>query len=257
MKIVNCASRSSLRSFTVSSGALRVTDPCYSVDTWCSGQIENVKNGTWLAGVGYYRDPDEIAWSEKHIKDLYDKLAHEEKLLLEMEDISEIGNFSIKWRIEDLQRDIKKREEELTNYPGRVAFIHVAHESQIDEFNLLQTGVEIDDSYTELSIDVGVDSGQAGFFDLALYTEALSDKSQHQNGYGQKDSKFETFYDRVCDLTLDDNYQFGAIEFGAASMSGYGDGSYTAFDRRNADGEVIAAFIVFIGEGDDEEDDSE
>jgi hypothetical protein len=35
--------------FDVKSGVLRVSDPCYSKDTWCAGVIEDVKNGVWDA----------------------------------------------------------------------------------------------------------------------------------------------------------------------------------------------------------------
>lgn len=35
--------------FTVNSGKLTVSDPCYDPGTWCSGTIDNVLNGTWKA----------------------------------------------------------------------------------------------------------------------------------------------------------------------------------------------------------------
>lgn len=38
-------------SFEITSGAARITDPCYSKDTWCSGVITNVQTGTWLCEV--------------------------------------------------------------------------------------------------------------------------------------------------------------------------------------------------------------
>ena len=38
-----------LGTFQVVSGKLAVSDPCYEVDVWCRGELENVKNGTWRA----------------------------------------------------------------------------------------------------------------------------------------------------------------------------------------------------------------
>jgi hypothetical protein len=35
------------QTFEVTSGAVRATDPCYGMDTWCAGTITDVVNGTW------------------------------------------------------------------------------------------------------------------------------------------------------------------------------------------------------------------
>jgi hypothetical protein len=37
--------------FSVTSGKMVCSDPCYSIPTWCQGVIENVKNGKWEAGI--------------------------------------------------------------------------------------------------------------------------------------------------------------------------------------------------------------
>jgi hypothetical protein len=41
--------REVLGSFEVVSGKVRITDPCYSPDTWCSGELKNVRKGRWKA----------------------------------------------------------------------------------------------------------------------------------------------------------------------------------------------------------------
>jgi len=48
--------------FEVTSGALRVTDPCYDLDTWCAGTIGNVVNGSWNA---YVLISDEGTWGKR------------------------------------------------------------------------------------------------------------------------------------------------------------------------------------------------
>lgn len=39
------------KSFEVVSGTLVCSDPCYSLDTWCMGIVENVKKGKWNAQI--------------------------------------------------------------------------------------------------------------------------------------------------------------------------------------------------------------
>jgi len=96
---------------------------------------------------------------------------------------------------------------------------------------------------------VGVDSGQAGVFDLARYP-----KTERWRGrFGDEG----TFYDSACKLTLSDTGA-GCIEFGAVSSSGLGDGGYSAYAAQNTAGETIGVMIVFINEADfyDSEDGS-
>jgi hypothetical protein len=37
------------KDFEVTSGKVRVTDPCYDTDTWCSAEVADIKNGNWKA----------------------------------------------------------------------------------------------------------------------------------------------------------------------------------------------------------------
>lgn len=39
------------KTFEVTSGVMVCSDPCYTLDTWCQGVIENVKKGTWIAQI--------------------------------------------------------------------------------------------------------------------------------------------------------------------------------------------------------------
>ena len=42
--------------FTLNSGTMRISDPCYNKTVWCSGTIPNCVIGEWQAGVAYYND---------------------------------------------------------------------------------------------------------------------------------------------------------------------------------------------------------
>lgn len=203
---------------------VRVSDPCYDVDTWCAGTLENVLQGKYQC---YSQDVD-------------------------------AGDWGI-----------------------RVASIEVRHEDYLD--------VEP----TELQdIDVGVDSGQAGIYDLDYFIKAREDKDGE-----------DAWYERVCTHTfyyinnLDyvpfhesewwkDNFKEDISAWIKAeqdyrnskqaypllgkfasdtldnkclvSSSGDGDGSYHCFVGRNGDGKIVSIKIdYYYGCDEDDEYDEE
>lgn len=104
------------------SDKVRVSDPCYTIDTWCAGTLENVLEGKYKC------------FSQK----------------------VDCGDWGI-----------------------RIASIEVRHE---DYLNIEPTELQ--------DIDVGVDSGQAGIYDLDYFIENRKDK------HGD-----DKWYWRVCDST--------------------------------------------------------
>lgn len=80
--------------------------------------------------------------------------------------------------------------------------------------------------------EVGVDSGQAGFFDDARF-------KKHNGGDD------ESFYEKACDTTLS-RMQAGVIDEGAVCNSGYGDGGYVCIfhNSNDEDGLVDFAYII-------------
>lgn len=95
----------------------------------------------------------------------------------------------------------------------------------------------------ECPFEVGVDSGQAGFFDEQFYKEDplfgnFSDPTTEPG---------ELWYRNCCDVTLS-RAAAGVIPCGAVSCSGFGDGGYTAVKHITEDGWVDFMFIVFIEE---------
>ena len=99
-------------------------------------------------------------------------------------------------------------------------------------------------NWKEEKFEVGVDSGQAGIFDL---------KEFHSDNGDYNDPK--SWYKRVCDLTL---IGAGGImdNSGVCSSSGFGDGGYICktITKKN---KVVAIMIDFclLKEPDEEEDD--
>lgn len=221
------------------SGALRVTDPCYDMETWCAGTLESVKNGKWFAHVGYFIDQDEIAmsrkWRAEKIKELEDQIAACPD--------GEIGRVT-KFLCEHDLAELRDQGDPADGYLGRVAYIAIRHESAI-----YCTPPHLD-NFEESEIHVGVDSGQAGFFDLEPFKKQ-SETEEENGGYGQ-DTEHGKFYRSICEQTCDGDGTFAIVPFGAASESGYGDGGYSLYFLRDKDGQVIEAIIIFIGEYDEE-----
>jgi hypothetical protein len=121
---------------------------------------------------------------------------------------------------------------------NRVAKLEVWHEDYPCMFEPLEA----------ISTDIGVDSGQAGFFDADLYPE---DDKQFE--YENESS----FYRRVCNLTLS-NDKYGVIDdFGVVSCSGYGDGSYGLFGQADEWGRYVHLAILFLEEDNGEAGDND
>lgn len=98
---------------------------------------------------------------------------------------------------------------------------------------------------------IGVDSGQAGIFDEKHYRDDAAVVGQtllHEDSpiiWVNKDG--DDWYNLCCDKTLHKEYEGGGvIPFGAVSSSGFGDGQYDVFVRKNAKGEITGVKIVFL-----------
>lgn len=243
----------SLGSFELQSSTMLATDPCYSKGTWCAIEFEALP-GTWHA-------------------------------------------------------QLTRRDDTFSGL--RNAILTIAHE------DVPLSSVKLDEM-EELDGDVGVDSGQAGFFEKARYpdepdaepveasdqsdanrielvriddngnivgepgqpaVEALSPDAAPPKpqlepgrvlldlGAGDDDIDIDTeesgqtWYEQVCDVTLDDmgvNAGIAPGDFGVVSQTFYGDGGYPCFVKKNAAGQVIAAILVFddstCKDDEDEED---
>jgi hypothetical protein len=153
-------------SFELKSTFLRVSDPAYEKDTWCTGLIGNCIPGKWNACI--LRDSGVIA----------------ELIVYESNNDSN----SVHWDLTDF--------------------------------------------------DIGVDSGQCGFYD----------EDQYVDGNRRHDQDAGEFYDSILNL---DN---GMLPYGVISQSGYGDGLYSCYIAKNSGGFVIAAKVVFISDDEDEEE---
>lgn len=212
----------------------RVSDPCYDIDTWCAGTLENVLPGRYAC---FFQRTDMKDWGKR------------------------IASIEVR----------------------HMAFLHIEP--------------------TELQdIDVGVDSGQCGIYDLDYFIKAREDR------YGE-----DKWYNQVCEMTGEyvDNpdyvpfekssfwkeefaevkrnvknvkpdllaeyfkaqsqygcsiewhkqiYQFTANTLDdkcLVSSSGDGDGSYTCLVGRNEAGQIVSVKIDYYYGYDEEDNDEE
>ena len=55
-----------LGKFNISSGAVKIGDPCYDPDTWCLGDCVDVMDGTWVAKILEADDFDTNGWGDRN-----------------------------------------------------------------------------------------------------------------------------------------------------------------------------------------------
>jgi hypothetical protein len=92
--------------------------------------------------------------------------------------------------------------------------------------------------------DIGVDSGQAGFFDWQHFRS----RSAVPADWPWKRPMLipqQPWYSMCCDVTLFGDHA-GVIPYGAVSSSGWGDGGYRAYALRDDAGVVVGLRLVFL-----------
>ena len=105
--------------------------------------------------------------------------------------------------------------------------------------------------------EIGVDSGQAGIFDMAYYRKDGRNIEVPTVGFdGQPFDRLEAmmkhekegddFYLKMCKLTLSQT-KWGGFDNGVVSSSGYGDGGYILYvAKEEYTGEIIGFCIDFL-----------
>lgn len=103
-------------------------------------------------------------------------------------------------------------------------------------------------------IHVGVDSGQAGFYDRDSYRKdrLITEEPTFTAGH---EGDGDLWYDACCELTLSEESAGIIAGTGVVSSSGYGDGSYPLFQITNEEGHVVALRLEFIGDEDETDND--
>jgi hypothetical protein len=134
----------------------------------------------------------------------------------------------------------------------RVSHLYASHISR---------PVSVYDPWGEAIHDnIGVDSGQAGFFDLAHYR-----RDEDAAGYPWPtgpNSKWlrdiaerDPWYAMCCCQTVSHIRPAGVVPGGCVSSSGFGDGAYLLFAQQDEAGVTDALLLEFISPDESEDDD--
>lgn len=91
---------------------------------------------------------------------------------------------------------------------------------------------------------VGVDSGQAGIFDVSKYRIPDADTGSTE----PNDTDSEWYY-ACCDIT-ESGEEAGVLDGGVVSRTGFGDGAYAAYYAVNGQSQIIGIKIIFIKDAD-------
>jgi hypothetical protein len=123
---------------------------------------------------------------------------------------------------------------------GMITELIAYHSDAVDDVSRL------DGRWKKKPFPIGVDSGQAGFFQESVYRN--DNTSRHLPDYFEDDPHFlegDRWYGVCCGITILNGA--GVLENGVVSASGIGDGVYTLYTVEK-DGEVIAMKLIFCYE---------
>lgn len=211
---------------TVDKGTIRlgekvmVSDPCYGLNTWCQGVIENVLPGNYEC---YVEFSDEGEWGTRVFAIQVTHVNYDAALLNEAHEAFEVGVDSGQAGIFDYDyyakyhMDQGVRPHVNEDWYHRVCDLTYYHEKNPNYEPFDWHKYEDDDRLYD------------------IFTEYRdSDKSRQ-------------YFGKLDGNTVDD--------LGLVSSSGWGDGGYDCWTHRNEDGKVVSIRVEFITEYDDEEED--
>lgn len=112
----------------------------------------------------------------------------------------------------------------------RVARLVIHHEKHPHSRNLFRQ---------EAPFVVGVDSGQAGFFESVHYQDDSILPCAPRIDFGA------LWYSHCCEITLS-RPGAGILPYGVVASSGFGDGGYTCRYWKTSAGHIVKAEIIFI-----------
>ena len=203
------------------SDKVMVSDPCYGLNTWCQGVVENVLPGEYECIVGF-SDEDifgmRVADIEVVHKDYF------EKFLDYREEAFEVGVDSGTAGIFDYEYYKKY-------HTDRNETEHV-DDDWYDRTGDLTFVTKRNPHYEEFPWDDNAEDMAAQYKRFREWTNDV----------------WKSWPTIQC---FDANTMDG---LGFVSSSGYGDGGYTCWTAKNDEGKVVAIRVEFIGEYDDEED---
>ena len=255
-----------LGTFEVISGQLDVSDPCYARDVWCRLVLDNVRKGTWHAGVSLYDFNDSAYGRDRRVTAL--TIAHEEYKDSDLDSEKAIGHIGVDsgqagffdsahYKDDSIVTDEMLRRRRNTDRraePGERWYdlcCEVTLGQHYDEIQRIYQRINPYDGPLQLSMyEESIKTIAEGKFP-GDSEQQLQFCRQKMEARAAEHEKLRKRYDEIRDLDV----HAGVIPYGVVSASGFGDGGYDLFIHRADNGEIVAAEIVFIVIDDDDDED--
>lgn len=195
-----------------------VSDPCYGLNTWCQGVVENVLPGEYVCKVGF---SDEGDWGNR-VADI------------EVVHTSYVGKF-LEYFAEDFEVGVDSGQAGIFDYE-----YYKQHHTDRSEAE------HVDDEWYDRAFTCTYVKEKNPNYEKFVYDYDNEDWYEKWEAY-EKDWKRSLPYLSHLDGNTIDG-------LGLVSSSGFGDGGYTCWTARNDKGEVVSIRVEFISEYDEEED---
>lgn len=247
------------------SNAVRVTDPCYNMDTWCAGTIENVLPGDFDC---FSQKADTGDWGirianiEVRHKDYPDVEPTEWISDIDVGvDSGQCGLFDNLYFSSLCEDTVEKEnfyeevcdltyEEKMIDNPNYVSFEESKYYSS--DFEFLKNR-SLSDIYSDYKVLCELkDSLEKDRDDLSnrndLSKSAITKKLKDFPLYNKFIKRHLDYMHDLCSekRIMDCSFEANTIDDkGFVSSSGDGDGSYTCFVGRNKDGQVVSVKIDY------------
>lgn len=227
--------------FTVSSGALRITDPSMP-STIVDGDactLAGVKNGKWYACVQseHYEPSLEASkmWHHKRIDRVLEVQASNKDYAM------------LRCLMATYICEVVNSYKSALHASGHVRYLHIQHTS------FKQPLLDSLESFEKLEFSGDIERGMAGFFDLNWFMSkhptpakgpfslAWFENVSAEDAYSVE-TVWKEFYDQMCKLTPEQT-KFGTCDHAAVAYAG--NVGYQCYVIRDEAGEVVCARIVF------------
>jgi len=142
------------------------------------------------------------------------------------------------------------------------AYVYESNWAKVCKIVIHHNNIQLNDVYfSEVAIaQIGVDSGQAGFFDSKHYRDDLIVGNSKVMKFGMSNDG-DKWYNMCCYATLKSKTAGGGVLYGSLSQSGHGDGCYNVYPgyhKSDADDtKLLALQILFARDEPSSDSDSD
>lgn len=220
---------------------LVVSDPCYTLNTWCMAVLENVLPGNYKC---FLEKTEEGSVSEI----LSEILIVHENYKINKEDVNN-------WEDYDIGVD-----------SGQAGFYNYSYFKQYSDMRNLDEARWREEYYTPIcDLTYHIEENLNYKKEVKEYEDKINQLEEELLIYDKENDKYIELNKEFCSLlsskiNIETRRYFYVSDGGIlkekafVSSSGYGDGGYNCYTKKNEDGKIIAAKVIFIGEEEEDEE---